>query len=224
MDLVPLIDYCRSIGRELSDDALAKFDAFGEELYARNATTNLTRVPYEECAVRHFVDSLLVQEFVPQGSRVLDIGTGPGFPAWPLAVLREDVNVTALDSNGKMLGHLRAHPLPNLEIRLARAEEEVERESYDVVTGRAVAPMAVQLEISAAWCRVGGRVVPFRTPLDALPEEGCLGPLGLRLESLNERGLPAGKGARLFAVLTKFRATDRKFPRTWSAIKLRPLG
>ena len=85
MDLTPLVEYCQSVGISLTDLQLAKFQQFGEALYLRNKVVNLTRVPAEDCAVRHFVDSLMVAEFVPLGSSVLDLGTGPGFPAWPLA-------------------------------------------------------------------------------------------------------------------------------------------
>src|ERR1041384_4679794 len=134
-------------GLELTPEQVAQFEAFEAKLYEANAVMNLTRVPREECWLRHFVDSLLFQDLIPLNARVLDIGTGPGFPAWPLACARPDLQVTALDSNGKMLGFLRSQPLPNLEVVQERAEEWGAFERFGVVTGRALAPLPVQIEL-----------------------------------------------------------------------------
>ncbi|HZH99340.1 MAG TPA: RsmG family class I SAM-dependent methyltransferase, partial [Fimbriimonadaceae bacterium] len=111
------------IGITLDEGMLHAFEQFEEDLYRSNAVMNLTRVPREECYLRHFLDSLLFHDLIPAGASVLDIGTGPGFPAWPLALCRKDLHVLALDSSGKMLGFLRRHPLPNLEVVQERAEE-----------------------------------------------------------------------------------------------------
>ena len=143
------------LGLELSEAQLDAFEAFEERLYAANAVMNLTRVPKEEGWLRHFVDSLLIPRPDSEGSSVLDIGTGPGFPAWPLAAARPDLRVTALDSSGKMIGFLQGNPLPNLHAVQDRAETWGVRNQFDVVTGRALAPFGIQLELSAPACRVG---------------------------------------------------------------------
>jgi 16S rRNA (guanine527-N7)-methyltransferase len=225
MDLSPLVEFCREAGSPLTSDQEAAFMAYGEALYARNAETNLTRVPQAECALRHFVDSLLVARFCPQGARVLDLGTGPGLPAWPLAVWRADLSVTAVDSNRKMLSFLREHPLPNLEVVEARAEQFERREEFGVVTGRAVAPLGVQLELSAPFCKIRGLVVPFRTPAE---EEAVVSfpalQLGLRLVDVMSLALPGTEVLRLFPVFEKVKPTEPEFPRPWARIKARPLG
>lgn len=223
MDLTPLFEYCRAAGIPLAGDQEVAFNTFASALKERNSDVNLTRVPEELFAVRHFVDSLLVQEFVPLGSHVLDIGTGPGFPSWPLACVRPDLRVTGMDSSGKMLAFLSEHPLPNLETRLSRAEVRADT-LFDVVTGRAVAPLAVQVELSANWVKEGGTVVLFRTP----PEESAcdlqeLPRLGLILESLNLRELPNGQGSRLFPVYRKVGRSESRIPRKWAEMKKRPL-
>ncbi len=191
-----------------------------EGLYAANDVMNLTRVPREEAWVRHFADSLLFADLIEAGSAVLDIGTGPGFPAWPLACARPDLQVTALDSNKKMLGFLEGFGLPNLSLVLARAEEWDVRGAYDVVTGRALAPLPIQLEISAASCRVGGCVIPMRTGRD----EFCsVRELGLELERVEERVLPGTEIARVFPVYRKTKQTPARYPRRWAEIKAKPL-
>ena len=183
---------------------------------------NLTRVPREEAWSRHFVDSLLFHDLIPPGARVLDLGTGPGFPAWPLALARPDLRVTALDSSGKMLGFLRSQPLPNLEVVQARAEEWGVREAYDAVTGRALAPLPLQLELSAPPLRVGGVVVPMRTPADDL-REPLWEALGLRPAGRHERTLPGTDAVRVFPTFVKERPTSDRYPRRWSEMRARPL-
>ena len=118
----------------------------------------------EDCDARHFAESLLISEFIEEELLVLDIGPGPGFPGWVLAVGRPDLQITCIESQGKMNGMLLAIPLPNLQVLEQRAEMDVQREKFEFVTGRAVAPFAVQAEISAPWLAVGGLYVPFRTP------------------------------------------------------------
>ncbi len=172
---------------------------------------------------RHILDSLLIAEFIPQGSCVLDIGTGPGFPAWPLALARPDLTVTAMDSSGKMLGFLRRHLLPNLSIEQGRAEELGLPEAFDVVTGRALAPLAIQLELSARPCRTGGIVLPMRTAND-LPEiERLSEVLGLELEEVHRRTLPVIDAERVFPVYRKVHKTPHGHPRPWAKMRERAL-
>lgn len=194
------------------------FESFECALYEANETRNLTRVPREQCWLRHFVDSLLVAEFIPPNSRVLDIGTGPGFPAWPLAVVRPDLELTALDSNGKMLTFLASQPLANLTIVHGRAEDDPPREAFDIVTGRALAPLHIQLELSAAPCRIDGRVIPLRTPQDE-PFDQPPPALGLRLVVVHRRVLPGTGTWRALPEYRKDRATGKRFPRRWAEIK-----
>lgn len=206
----------------MSEPQLAAFAEFEERLYRANEVMNLTRIPREECWLRHFLDSLLIQGLIPSGAKVLDIGTGPGFPAWPLACGRPDLQITAVDSSGKMLGFLRENPLPNLRVVQARAEEWGNRDSFDFVTGRAVAPLSTQLELSAPPCRIGGHVVPMRTPNDD-PESVSLERLGLRLRDVVYQELPGTDVTRVFPIYEKVRATSPGIPRRWAEMKARPL-
>jgi 16S rRNA (guanine527-N7)-methyltransferase len=199
-----------------------KLAAFEEALYRANEVTNLTRVPREEFAVRHIADSLMIAEIIPTGAKVLDLGTGAGFPAWPLALQRPDLHVVAVDSNRKVLSVLESQPLPNLEVVCARAEELGRYEEFDFVTGRAVAPLPIQLEISAPFCKVGGLVVPMRGVNDD-PESADYRSLGLKLLTTERRELPGTDVIRLFPIYLKAAQTPPKYPRRWAEIKSRPL-
>ncbi|HVT14383.1 MAG TPA: 16S rRNA (guanine(527)-N(7))-methyltransferase RsmG [Fimbriimonadaceae bacterium] len=207
----------------MTDLQLNRFQRFEENLYKWNEVMNLTRIPREECWIRHFLDSLLIQELIPAGASVLDIGTGPGFPAWPLACARPDLQVVAMDSSGKMIGFLAQNPLENLKTVKVRAEEWGMRDGFDVVTGRAVAPLGIQLEISAAMCKVGGAILPMRTPSEREAIGKDVSELGLHLEAVVEKALPGADIVRLFPVYRKVAKTPERYPRSWAEIKRLPI-
>lgn len=206
----------------MTEDITAKLEAFLDALYEHNKSVNLTSIPRDAAWVRHIEDSLLHEDLIPSGSRVLDIGCGPGFPAWPLALVRPDLQVTALDANGKMLDFLRTQPLENLTIIQGRAEEMAMIEKFDVVTGRAVAPLAIQLETSARPLRQGGFFIPMRTTKDRAEAERLKEAIGLALQAVHERNL-GEVGQRLFPVWKKAARTPKGFPRSWAQIKKQPL-
>jgi len=207
------------LGLDLTPLQSQQFDLFEERLYEANAVMNITRVPREECWLRHFIDSLLIQDLIPWGSSVLDIGTGPGFPAWPLACARPDLQVFAIDSSNKMIGFLNRNPLPNLKTLQTRAEEWKMRDRFGVVTGRAVAPLGVQLELSAPFCRIGGLVIPMRTPTERSQCESEVSIVGLKLTEICERALPGTEIVRLLPVYAKTSPTPEKYPRAWAEMK-----
>lgn len=185
---------------------------------------NLTRVPKDECIVRHIADSLTVSPFISHGLRVLDIGCGPGFPAWPLACARPDLTVTAMDSSGKMLGFLEKNRCRNLATLQARAEDRPFDGAMDVTTGRAVAPLGIQIELSARPLKVGGFVLPMRTPADlegvkSFPADV----LGLELEDIHSIEVPTTDVVRLLPVFRKVKPTPRQYPRSWAEIRRSPL-
>lgn len=214
----------KASGVHVSDDMLSRFSAYKAALYAFNAHRNVTRIPIEECNLRHFVDCTLFQDLLPQGASVLDIGTGPGLPAWVLANIRPDLEITALDSSGKMLDFLRSQPLPNLLVVEDRAESWGVTERFDVVTGRAVAPLSMQLELSARPTKIGGMVLPMRTAQDEdTISQLSENPFGLELITVHKRVLPVLEAMRLFPVFRKGSKTPREYPRSWAEIRKKPI-
>jgi len=222
MDRIAFMDWASKAGLDVPVERLDALEAFETALYKANEVMNLTRVPQEESWLRHFIDSLLIEGLLPQEAKVLDIGTGPGFPAWPLACVRPDLQVTALDSSGKMLGFLLTQPLPNLTVVNARVEEWGVREDFDVVTGRALAPLALQLELSAAACKVGGHVIPMRVRGELFSEID-VSPLGLKLKKTETRRLGETDIFRAFPIFAKVKKTEARYPRRWAEMKKHPL-
>jgi len=219
------VNYLAEAGIKLDEHMPERVEYFLNDLYDQNTVMNLTRVPREEAFTRHILDSLLFLDLIPEESEVLDLGTGAGFPAWPIALARPDVTVTALDSNGKMIGFLRRHQTFNMKIVQERIETWPVREAFDVVTGRALAPLAIQMEVSAGPLVIGGHFIPMRTPGDL----GVIPPvvaesLGLALVAEHERPLPGTDVVRYFPVYRKVKATPERFPRSWAEIRRRPLA
>ena len=224
MDRLLFAEACAHLGIKLSALQLQAFEAFEDRLYHTNSLINLTRVPLEECWLRHFVDSLLFQDLIPKNARVLDIGTGPGFPSFPIACARTDCQVTALDSSGKMTGFLKTVATKNLKVVTDRAEDWQVRDLFTVVTGRALAPLSTQLELSAPPCAINGIIIPMRTPAETDTFEfPGLKTLGLKLESVTTRALPETDIVRAFPVYRKVSPTPSKYPRRWADMKKAPL-
>jgi len=193
---------------------------FHDRLYEVNLQRNLTRIPEEEADARHYAESLLVHEFL-EGTEWLDIGCGPGFPSFLLALFSPDSHVASLDSNGKMIGFLRENALPNISVLEKRMEDCGLVEQFDSVTGRAVAPLAIQLELSARAVKMGGVVVPFRVEGETF-DHPALKKIGLQLEKVEARSL-TDERVRVFPIYRKVARTPVTFPRNWAAIKKKPL-
>ena len=225
MDLSPVVSLAARLGCPLATAQTDNLERFLTDLYAVNESRNLTRVALADAPIRHVCDSMLLCEFLPARATVLDIGCGPGFPAWVIALARPDLAVVAMDSSAKMHEFLSRHGLPNLKPLLQRGEEKIDRERFDVVTGRAIAPFSIQAELSAAWVKVGGLFCPLRTPAEET-EIGMtnVGVLGLRLASMEHRELPGSDAVRLVPLFEKVRPTPTEYPRPWARMKSRPLG
>ena len=168
-------------GLTLSNETLDAFDLYGRRLQEVNQVMNLTAVTDDEgIAHRHFLDSLRpqVNDLIPQGSSLVDVGTGAGFPGLPLAIARPDLSVTLADSLGKRCDFLKGVVSElGLESRVTvlwiRAEDlgrdEAHREKYDFACARAVAALPTLAEYLLPLVKVGGAMLSWKGP--SLPEE-----------------------------------------------------
>lgn len=233
MDGKALAENAKQFGLELTRTQLEAFALFEKKLYEANASMNLTRVPQEECWSRHFLDSLSISPLIEKGASLLDIGAGAGMPGACIAIARPDITVSVMDSANKEFRFLSSlfggrGQLPVLyEIILARAEDAARepslRESFDFVTGRALAPLAIQGELSAAFVIVGGKFVPMRTPADS-SEPFAANKLGLQLIDKTFPVIKPIAATRYLPVYKKTGKTPPEFPRAWAKIKSHPLA
>ena len=220
---------------KLDDEQLNKFQKYLELLVSWNEKMNLTAITEpKEVAVKHFLDSILLLKVIhpKQEAKVVDIGTGAGFPGIPLKIVRPDLSLTLIDSLNKRLLFL-AEVCKELgisaEILHIRAEEGGKkpelREKFDVATARAVAAMNLLSEYCVPYVKTGGIFAAMKGPncaeeLDAARKG--IGILGAEISSVNEMNLPDGSG-RTVIVLKKIKQTSDRYPRAGAKIAKNPL-
>lgn len=219
----------------LTEDRIQKLFEFTELLLETNKTTNLTAITdIDSVILKHLVDSAAISPLISQAESVIDIGCGPGFPSIPLAILRDDLSITALDSTGKKIDFVNAvaHALGlnNIQAICGRAEDFVEahRESFDCSVSRAVARLNVLAEISLPLVKVGGRFIAMKSSRgeEELTEaKKGIQTLGADLNSVSKRKLSNRTETieRETYVFVKTSPTPKQFPRKYSQILKKPL-
>lgn len=229
-----LLQASDTIGISLTEKQLLKFDCYYTMLIDWNNRMNLTAITTpEEVAVKHFADSLLLLRTVNplQGARIADVGTGAGFPAVPVGIVRDDLHLILIDSLNKRIGFLKELcSALSLEADCihGRAEDLGKsslREGQDLVTARAVAHLRTLSEYCLPFVKVGGEFVALKGPEieEELKEaEGAIHILGGALEKIYRFELPDGS-RRTILRIKKISQTPTKYPRTPAKISKSPL-
>lgn len=210
-----IITAFKNAGISLSDKQAQQFDNMTEFLQDYCTRVNLTAIRDREgITEKHLVDSVLPLTLAEVGekSRCIDIGTGAGFPAVPWLIYREDLRFTLLDAQRKRTDYLTLLT-KKLEIKAeiihGRAEEWGRktgyRESFDIVTARAVSDISTLLKYSAPFLKKGGRLLAMRGSKDELNKdiEDLAQRLNLPLAEAKEYSLPKGDGRRLLIFVKK---------------------
>lgn len=217
------------------DEAKAEtLEAFARLVLEKNKVMNLTAITDEADFARlHLLDSaalLGVEAFA--GRRVVDVGTGAGFPGVPLRILCPDVKMTLLDSTAKRVDFLR-ESCDNLELRdvacvHARAEEfaSAHRETFDLAISRAVAGMNVLCELCLPLVRAGGRFLAMKSAQsgEELERAGrAVETLGGRVLRVADYTIPTSDVTHRVIVIEKVKPTPKQYPRPFGQIKKKPL-
>lgn len=215
------------LGLELSDRVLRSFASYMRLLLEWNQRLNLTGIiDPAEIANKHFLDSLTLTRARDRfdGLRLIDVGTGAGFPGMVMAMLFPGAKVTLLDATKKKLRFIEAAcaelGIRNARCLHARAEDagrqRAHRERYDMVTARAVAPMPALMEYTLPLAKTGGQVIAMRGK-DACDEcakaARAITTLGGELFQIQEIQLPGLANPRYLAIIDKIKATPRPYPR-----------
>lgn len=224
----------KAFGIDLTEANIEEFEIYKNFLLEYNEKVNLTAIKEpEDIAVKHFIDSLSVLKFcdIKENSKLIDVGTGAGFPGVPIKILRKDINLTLLDSLNKRLVFLdQLMNKLNLQADLihARAEEKGRsnlRETFDVAVSRAVASLDVLAEYCLPFVKVGGVFISMKgSNVDeeiSLAKE-MLSNLGGEIVEKISFDLP-DEIKRNIIVIKKQRLTPTKYPRTAINIKRKNL-
>lgn len=222
-------------GMPLTTTQLDQFATYAEELRRWNERVNLTAITDPaEIVSRHFLDSLRCAQSwgsVPQ--RLIDVGTGAGFPGLALKIAYPEIALTLVESIEKKAAFLRHMVndlnLPHVEIVVARAEaighDPAHREQYDVAVARAVADLRVLAEYCLPLCHVGGRfLAPKGSQIDdeVTRAELAIQQLGGRLLGVEPATVP-GVEQRVLVVIEKQKPTPAQFPRAVGMPGKKPL-
>ncbi len=219
--------YQKMFSKDLSPEALNKFAVFKAELMYWNERINLTTITDDrEIAIKHFLDSLspLQEKDCLKKGRVIDIGTGAGFPGIPLKIMMPALEITLLDSLKKRLtfldGVIEKLELENIQTLHGRAEDYGKdpdhRETYDYAISRAVARMPVLLEYALPFVKVGGFFICQKGP--GVTEEletskKALEVLGGEISSIREVQLPFVERGHHVVMVKKIKKTPKNYPR-----------
>ncbi len=217
----------QEIGIVLNETQKQQFDVFYEMLVEWNKVMNLTGITKrDEVDEKHFVDSLsVVQVFdVDKCKKVIDVGTGAGFPGIPLKILFPDMEITLLDSLNKRIQFLNAVieelGLKKINTIHGRAEDfakkEEYREQYDLCVSRAVANLSTLSEYCLPYVKVGGAFVPYKS--GEIDEEvnaakNAIKILGGKIVQVKKFTLPGSDIGRSFVKISKVSKTAKRYPR-----------
>lgn len=214
----------------LTEEQCDKFVAYHAMLVDWNSRMNLTAITEpQEVAQKHFLDSLAALPLLKTGERLIDVGTGAGFPSVPLLIVCPDLRVTLVDSLNKRITFLTAL-LQELGLSAvcihARAEElgrsPAHRGQYDAAVSRAVAPLSVLLELTVPLLRVGGRSIAYKGNVTEEMEQAKRAGLLLHTD-IEPIGVEAEYGKRTLLVCTKNAPTPKAYPRKPGTPSKQPL-
>ena len=200
-----------------------------------NEKINLTAITEpEEIITKHFIDSLTILKYIKNDYKVVDVGTGAGFPGIPLCIMNPTIKMTLVDSLNKRLIFLQevvnTLKLKNIEIVHARAEELGQnikyRETFDVATSRAVANLSTLSEYLIPLVKINGKIISMKAS-NAKQEideaQNAIQILGGQIESIEEFNLPESDIGRTVIIINKNKPTSKKYPRKAGTPSKEPL-
>lgn len=230
-----LVSDAEKLGIEINDEQLKRFDMLSDLLVEQNKTMNLTAITDPDgIAVKHFADSISVLSAaeIPQGARILDVGTGAGFPGIPLLIMRPDIDLTMIDSTAKKLKYVEntVNELGLIATTLhTRAEEAGQskeyREKFDFVCSRAVAALNVLCEYCLPFVKQNGLFIAMKgakaqEEIDAA--KSAIKTLGGKIVAEKSFSLSDG-GERTLVIIKKISQVPPKYPRPSAQIAKKPL-
>ena len=223
-----------SLGITPDAKAVERLKTYFEYLEERNRVMNLTAISGTEDVARlHFLDCaalLKVCDF--EDKKVIDVGTGAGFPGMVLKTVQPGMDITLIDSLNKRIDFLsevcNKLALDGVQCVHARAEEipEERRAAYDIAVSRAVARLGTLCELCLPYLRVGGVFIAMKGPdCDTEVEEAksAIHLLGAQLKDIVRYTIPGTDITHAAVVIEKIKPTHPKYPRKWSQIKKQPL-
>ena len=215
----------KDLSVHFSVEQLEQFFVYMKLLIEWNEKMNLTAIiEPEEIILKHFIDSITILKELKDNEKIVDVGTGAGFPGVPLSIMNPTLKVTLVDSLNKRLIFLQEVVnqlgLNNVEIIHARAEEfgqnKKYRENFDVATSRAVANLSTLSEYLIPLVKINGRVISMKaseTEEEINQAKKAIQILGGEIEKVDKFNLPQSDIGRTIILIKKQKQTPNKYPR-----------
>ena len=200
-----------------------------------NKKVNLTAITEpDEIILKHFVDSLTISKYISDGTKVVDVGTGAGFPGIPLKIVRQDVDITLLDSLQKrinfldeVINELDLEKITTIHSRVEDfGKDKKYREKFDIATSRAVANLSTLSEYLLPLVKVGGKVISMKGSLiqeELENSKNAIKILGGQIEKVDEFDLPNSDISRNIVLIDKIKNTPNRYPRKAGEPSKKPL-
>lgn len=211
----------------------SQFDEFKNLLLEYNEKYNLTAICGEkDILFKHFLDSITPSHLFTERAKVVEIGSGGGFPSIPLKLVRPDLKFTLVESTGKKCQYLKEVVdklgLKCVQILNIRAEDGGKdfalREKFDIATARAVAKLNTLCEYCLPFVKVGGKFIAYKGESEDIDESlNAVKILGGEIEEIFCYELPEGYGKRRAVVIKKIKPTPPKYPRGRGLERKKPL-
>jgi len=225
------------LGSMLSLERSERFCELTERMLEENEKYNLTAIKEpDKIILNHYADCALLAQRLPKDSKIADIGCGAGFPTLPIAILREDVAITAIDSTDKRVRYVAESAkllgLTAVTAITMRAEDGGKspeyREKFDVVTARAVAEMRVLSELCLPYVRVGGSMIAMKgknAEFELSAAKRAIAILGGSLDKCEQISLTDGEQTLSHPLIyvKKKAKTPASYPRPYAQISKKPL-
>ena len=220
-----LLEKSDTLGVRFSVEQTEQFYKYMNLLIEWNEKINLTAITDpNEIILKHFIDSITILKYIKDGSTVVDVGTGAGFPGIPLSIMNPTLKITLVDSLNKRLIFLQEVinelNLKNVELVHARAEEfgqnKKYREKFDIATSRAVANLSTLSEYLLPLVKVDGIVISMKAGNASQEIEDAkkaIRTLGGKINNINEFNLPQSDIGRTIITIDKIKETPSKYPR-----------
>ena len=218
----------------LDADRAETLERFSSLLLEKNQVMNLTSITDPAAVAQlHLLDSAALLQFLDlSGKRVVDVGTGAGCPGMPLRILKDDFDLTLLDSLGKRVNWLsevcNELQLKRVQCVHARAEEFAmqHREQFDVAASRAVAQLSILSELCLPLVKVGGQFAAMKsvyTEEEIAAAKSAIKTLGGRIAGVEDYTIPTSGVVHRLVIIEKLSPTPKAYPRAFAKIKKSPL-
>ena len=228
--------YCDDIDIIITEKQLSQFELYYEYLLEKNKVMNLTAITEKkDIVLKHFIDSIYILKCTSlSGKKIMDVGTGAGFPGIPLSIMESDAHFVLLDSLNKRICFLeevcKICKLDHVTAIHSRAEDaarnENYREKFDIVVSRAVANMSTLLEYCSPFVKVGGQFISYKSGQvddELIAAKNAEQLLNMEYKESVDLLLPDMDIKRKLIKYEKMRILTKKFPRQAGKPKKEPL-